>query len=290
MIVSEPKKMAPKRILLKPAPPPLTSESRLQLQSGQQIIVLPSNFIQQINGTTTTFKIGKPAASNSGSLVVNAAAVKRPSTVTSDDDDSGEGPVRKRANLDHLTPEEKMMRRKLKNRVAAQNARDKKRTKMDDIEIKLKELEEANAKLLLENESLRALNERLMETPKVEYQVEYWPKSEEGLTPPHSDCSGSERSASPDAMSSLTSSDCSLVDSRSFESAELINASQQKSQDRGWAGLRTAVTATMVPAAAFCPASSFNPSQQTSSICSTADKSQPVLPLKKRQLQETPPP
>ena len=41
-------------------------------------------------------------------------------------------PVRKRANLDHLSPEEKLMRRKLKNRVAAQNARDKKRVKMED--------------------------------------------------------------------------------------------------------------------------------------------------------------
>ena len=43
-------------------------------------------------------------------------------------------PVRKRANLDHLSPEEKLMRRKLKNRVAAQNARDKKRVKMEDME------------------------------------------------------------------------------------------------------------------------------------------------------------
>merc|ERR1719309_310409 len=128
------------------------------------------------------------------------------------------------------------------------------------------------------------------------------------MTPPHSDCSSSERSASPDAMSSLSSSsDCSLVDSRSFESAELINASQQKSQDRGWAGLWTAVMATMAPAA-FClaasaVASSSNLSQPTSlslSNCSAEEdtkkrqlhQSATVLPLKKRQLQavaETPP-
>ena len=49
-------------------------------------------------------------------------------------------PVRKRANLDHLSPEEKLMRRKLKNRVAAQNARDKKRVKMEDMETDVERL------------------------------------------------------------------------------------------------------------------------------------------------------
>merc|ERR1719166_380533 len=204
------------------------------------------------------------------------------------------------------------MRRKLKNRVAAQNARDKKRNKMDEIEIKLKELEDANAKLLLENESLRALNERLMEEKYTTTQLTTGYEAMPGdctapMTPPHSEYTGSERSASP-AMSSLSSSDCSLVDSRSFESAELINASQQKSQDRGWAGLWTAVMATMAPAA-FClaaaaAASSSNPSQptlQNSSSCSAEEdpkkhRPQPsstMLPLKKRQLQavaKTPPP
>merc|ERR1711973_438450 len=222
MIVSNNRsKMAPtttKKILLKPAP--ITSKT--QLQTGQQIIVLPSNFIQQISNapSTATFKIGgatvKPAS------IVVPAAVKRPATT--EDEDALDQPIRKRANLDHLTPEEKMMRRKLKNRVAAQNARDKKRTKMDEIEIKLKELEEANAKLLLENESLRALNERLMEEKYTNTQVTTRYEAMPGactapMTPPHSESTGSERSASP-AMSSLSSSDCSLVDSRSFESAE----------------------------------------------------------------------
>ena len=48
--------------------------------------------------------------------------------------------VRKRANLDHLSSDEKLMRRKLKNRVAAQNARDKKRVKMEDMEGDLERL------------------------------------------------------------------------------------------------------------------------------------------------------
>ncbi len=70
--------------------------------------------------------------------------------------------VRKRANLDHLSMEEKMMRRKLKNRVAAQNARDKKRMKMDEMEITIKKLQQQNRALAQQNEKLLALNRRLM--------------------------------------------------------------------------------------------------------------------------------
>ena len=124
-----------KKIVLKPAP--------LQSKSGQfqgQIIVLPSSFIQQVDpgssnsiriSNGSTLKISKPAASTATSIVVpaQAAGSKRPMVYDSGSGSAGQ-PARKRANLDHMSPEEKLMRRKLKNRVAAQNARDKKRLRV----------------------------------------------------------------------------------------------------------------------------------------------------------------
>merc|ERR1712004_77331 len=290
--------MAPKKIVVRPS---TSGQAQLLSTSNQgQIIVLPSNFLQQISSGNNTIKI-PPASSSRPSIVVpaSAAGLKRPSSSSSAD----EAPARKRANLDHMTPEEKLNRRKLKNRVAAQNARDKKKCKMDEIEEKLKALEEANAKLLLENESLRALNERLMseKCQPLSVQTTSPYQAPPSLSPPPSEYS--DRASSP-GSASMSSSDCSLVDSRSFESAELIHASQQKSQDRGWAGLWTAVMATMAPAA-FCLAAAAAASSPSSSplpslpnketlsskpLDTTPTSTKPVLPIKKRLIQTKEPP
>ncbi|NWY31370.1 XBP1 protein, partial [Pheucticus melanocephalus] len=64
-------------------------------------------------------------------------------------------PARKRQRLTHLSPEEKALRRKLKNRVAAQSARDRKKARMTELEQQVVELEEENQKLLRENQLLR---------------------------------------------------------------------------------------------------------------------------------------
>uniref|UniRef100_H3DDV2 X-box-binding protein 1 n=1 Tax=Tetraodon nigroviridis TaxID=99883 RepID=H3DDV2_TETNG len=77
---------------------------------------------------------------------------------TSSDSDSNSSagpPIRKRQRLTHLSPEEKALRRKLKNRVAAQTARDRKKAKMGELEQQVLELELENQKLHIENRLLQ---------------------------------------------------------------------------------------------------------------------------------------
>merc|ERR1712014_63049 len=176
-------------------------------------------------------------------------------------------------------PEEKLMRRKLKNRVAAQNARDKKRVKMDDMEAKMKELEAENARIMSENASLKALNNRLMEENQVLSQpfgttklvpdsvVLQQQQQLEGRmlpTPPPSECPSSP-------PESLAAAEHGPVDLRSFESAELINEPRQQDQDRTWAGLMTAMLATTVPMA-FCLAATSAAATSSESRTSLSKK------------------
>lgn len=72
-----------------------------------------------------------------------------------DFDEPSDGQPRKRRRLTHLTPDEKLLRRKLKNRVAAQTARDRKKARVDEIELMLAQVEEQNKQLLDENRILR---------------------------------------------------------------------------------------------------------------------------------------
>lgn len=91
-----------------------------------------------------------------GSVMLPLSSPSSPESV------SNELPPRKRQRLTHLTPEEKALRRKLKNRVAAQTARDRKKARMSELEQQVVDLEMENEKLLLENQLLREKSHSLL--------------------------------------------------------------------------------------------------------------------------------
>lgn len=68
----------------------------------------------------------------------------------------------KKRRLDHLTWEEKLQRKKLKNRVAAQTSRDRKKAKLDELEETVRMLTERNDILIQECTMLRTENETLL--------------------------------------------------------------------------------------------------------------------------------
>jgi len=83
-----------------------------------------------------------------------------------DDDDDYDDllePPRKRERLTHLSAEEKMFRRKMKNRIAAQTARDRKKAHMTDLEERIRRLEAENANLKAENVQLKMKSGKLNE-------------------------------------------------------------------------------------------------------------------------------
>lgn len=77
--------------------------------------------------------------------------------------DSCDKPRRKRQRLDHLSQEEKVMRRKLKNRVAAQYARDRKKVLVDEMAITISDLRRDKQQLSHENDLLKSKNHLLMQ-------------------------------------------------------------------------------------------------------------------------------
>ncbi|KAG5840430.1 hypothetical protein ANANG_G00188730 [Anguilla anguilla] len=123
-------------------------------------------------GTGGTHKVllisGKQSASSGGTQggFSRSISVMLPSSsnqASSDSDSNGSGPPqRKRQRLTHLSPEEKALRRKLKNRVAAQTARDRKKAKMGELEQQVLELELENEKLYIENRLLREKTDGLL--------------------------------------------------------------------------------------------------------------------------------
>lgn len=102
--------------------------------------------------------------SESENLVLQKAPVETMSSVIFDDfSDSGSSSYygKKRARLNHLTTDEKMTRRKVMNRIAAQQARDRKKLKMEKMETSLQRLEVENRYLRCENTELKEKLDKL---------------------------------------------------------------------------------------------------------------------------------
>lgn len=122
--------------------------------------------------------------------------------------------ARKRERLDHLSLEEKIMRRKLKNRVAAQSARDRKKARLDELEITVKVLEKEKLSLLSENKTLKR-KLMLLENENSDLRSRLGLKEiKEEQEDVMKNCINRERDFS-----------------RSFKQASLINGPLQKEQD-----------------------------------------------------------
>jgi len=121
----------------------------------KKLCVVNLNALNNTTPTSTTNKVRINPNSNEvdiNSSMGDSDFISDTETVGS----ANENPQkRKRQRLTHLTAEEKLMRRKLKNRIAAQSARDRKKVKMDDLEMTCDKLKEENEKLKKENALLK---------------------------------------------------------------------------------------------------------------------------------------
>uniref|UniRef100_A0A6P4EA43 X-box-binding protein 1 n=1 Tax=Drosophila rhopaloa TaxID=1041015 RepID=A0A6P4EA43_DRORH len=107
--------------------------------------------------TAALLKAATPSASPTPSSSGYAS-----SSNMDDDNLAVSAPKAKKRRLDHLTWEEKVQRKKLKNRVAAQTSRDRKKARMEEMDYEIKELNDKTEILQNKCDSLQAINESLL--------------------------------------------------------------------------------------------------------------------------------
>lgn len=109
-------------------------------------------------------------------------------------------PPRKRQRLDHLTEEEKTLRRKIKNRVAAQSARDRKKALLENLEDDNKILQSEIKTINRKNEELAKRNEELMkENEELRKRLE----AQDNLSHTNASCEGCRKKESLGHASSI---------------------------------------------------------------------------------------
>jgi len=223
--------LSPKRLVIATVP-----KSSIKNSSGVTTIRLPEGTSTRPSDKHRPLKVALPRndAKPEKRIFIHVAPeidIKKEEDdeVIFDDEVKSNGPVRKRQRLDHLSFEQKLLRRKLKNRVAAQSARDKKKAKMDELEIVVKSLERRQTHLADQN--------KLLHKSVAELQAENKELKEElkkRLTAPA--CVACSKRKVADDVNSTTTSPASPSISRDkvvstpIRSAESINVPQQKEQ------------------------------------------------------------